>query len=92
MAIGLVVGIGLLVACELKIAREYAQTANAMDAAGIAILFATVFASFALWHLVPPTVAFGLLTLVTGVAVSMSIGATRCSSRCSASLAALRRR
>lgn len=73
MAIGLLVGVALLVACELKAARNYPQTANAMDAAGIAILFATVFASFALWHLVPPTAAFGLLALVTGVAVLLSI-------------------
>ena len=73
MAIGLLVGVALLVACELKAARNYPQTANAMDAAGIAILFATVFASFALWHLVPPTAAFGLLVLVTGVAVLLSI-------------------
>ena len=73
MAIGLLVGVALLVACELKAARDYPQTANAMDAAGIAILFATVFASFALWHLVPPSAAFGLLGLVTGVAVLLSI-------------------
>jgi hypothetical protein len=73
MAIGLMVGGLLLVVCELKAARDYPQTANAMDAAGIAILFATVFASFALWHLVPPTAAFGMLVLVTGVAVLLSI-------------------
>jgi uncharacterized membrane protein len=73
MAIGLLVGIGLLVTCELKAAREYPQTANAMDAAGIAILFATTFASFALWHLVPPTAAFAMLALVTAVAVLLSI-------------------
>lgn len=73
MAIGLLVGIALLVTCELKAARNFPQTANAMDAAGIAILFATVYASFALWHLVPPTVAFGLLVLVTGAAVLLSI-------------------
>ncbi len=73
MAVGLLVGIGLLIVCELKVARDYSQTANAMDAAGIAILFSTVFASFALWHLVPPTAAFGMLVLVTGVAVLLSI-------------------
>ncbi|HET7187562.1 MAG TPA: DUF2339 domain-containing protein, partial [Gemmatimonadaceae bacterium] len=73
MGIGLVTGVALLVTCELKAARRYAQTANAMDAAGIAILFATVFASFALWHLVPSIVAFALLVLVTAVAVLLSI-------------------
>jgi uncharacterized membrane protein len=73
MAIGLIVGALLLIVCELKAARDYPQTANAMDAAGIAILFATVFASHALWHLVPPTAAFGMLALVTAVAVLLSI-------------------
>lgn len=73
MAIGLLVGIALLVVCEMKAARDYPQTANAMDAAGLAILFATTFASFALWHLVPPAAAFGMLILVTGAAVLLSI-------------------
>ena len=73
MGIGLVLGVALLIVCELKVARRYSVTANAMDAAGIAILFATVFASYALWHLVPSLVAFGLLVLVTGVAVLLSI-------------------
>ncbi len=73
MGIGLITGVVLLVACELKAARRYPQTANAMDAAGIAILFATVFAAHALWHLVPALVGFALLVLVTGVAVLLSI-------------------
>src|SRR6185295_15357627 len=45
MAIGLVIGAALLVVCEWKAARRYAVTANALDAAGIAILFSTFFAS-----------------------------------------------
>ena len=73
MAIGLLVGIALLVVCELKVARRYAQTANAMDAAGIGLLFATVFASFALWHLIPSLAAMALLIIITGVAVLLSI-------------------
>jgi hypothetical protein len=73
LGIGLVVGVALLVVCELKVARRYSVTANAMDAAGIAILFATVFASYALWHLVPSVIAFALLVLVTAVAVLLSI-------------------
>src|SRR5262249_35111160 len=46
---------------------------NALDAAAIAILFATFFAAHALWHLIPAAVAFGLLALVTAVAVLLSI-------------------
>jgi uncharacterized membrane protein len=73
MAIGILVGVGLLVGCELKAARSYPQTANALDAAGIAILFSTFFAAHALWHLIPALGAFALLVMVTGVAVMLSI-------------------
>jgi uncharacterized membrane protein len=72
-AIGVLTGIALLVVCDLKAARRYPTTANAMDAAAIAILFSTFFAAHALWHLIPAAVAFGLLALVTTVAVLLSI-------------------
>jgi len=52
MAIGLMTGAALLVLCEWKAARRYAITANALDAAGIAILFSTFFAAHALWDLI----------------------------------------
>lgn len=73
MAIGLLVGAGLLVVCELKAARRYAVTANALDAAGIAILFSTVFAAHALWQLLGAFTAFALMVLITAVAVGLSI-------------------
>ena len=73
VAIGMLVAIALLVVCELKAARQYPATANAMDAAAIAILFATFFAAHALWNLIPALVAFALLALVTLIAVLLSI-------------------
>jgi hypothetical protein len=73
VAIGILTGIALLVVCDLKAARRYPATANAMDAAAIAILFSTFFAAHALWNLIPSSVAFGLLALVTAVAVLLSI-------------------
>jgi len=73
VAIGLMTAIALLVACELRAARRYPVTANAMDAAAIAILFATVFAAHALWKLIPATAAFGFLALITAAAVLLSI-------------------
>ena len=73
VAIGVLTGIALLVVCDLKAARRYPVTANAMDAAAIAILFSTFFAAHALWNLIPAAVAFGLLALVTAVAVLLSI-------------------
>lgn len=71
--IGVLVGVTLLVVCELKAARKYPFTANALDAAAIAILFSTFFAAHALWRLIPAGVTFGLLALVTAVAVLLSI-------------------
>ena len=71
--IGIAVGVGLLVVCERKAARNYPVTANALDAAAIAILFATFFAAHALWDLIPSLVTFGLLAAVTALAVLLSI-------------------
>jgi hypothetical protein len=73
VVIGILAGIGLLVVCELKAARKYPATANALDAAAIAVLFSTFFAAHSLWNLIPATPTFGLLTLVTAVAVALSI-------------------
>ena len=71
--IGIAVAIALLVVCELKAARRYPTLANALDAAAIAILFATFFAAHALWNLIPALVAFALLAAVTALAVLLSI-------------------
>ncbi len=73
MAIGILAGIGLLVSCEIKAARKYPVTANAMDASAIAILFSTFFAAHALWDLIGALPAFALLVLVAALAVFLSI-------------------
>ena len=72
-AIGLISGSALLVICELRIARDYKFTANAMHGAGIAILYATLFAVHALWQLLPSGVVFAGMLVVTAVAVGLSI-------------------
>jgi hypothetical protein len=71
--IGILVAVALLVVCELKGARQYPATANALDAAAIAILFSTFFAAHALWNLIPATATFALLAMVTALAVLLSI-------------------
>jgi uncharacterized membrane protein len=72
-AMGLITGAGLLFVCELRIARGYKVTANALHGAGIAILYATLFAIYARWHLAPATLVFALMIGVTAVAVWLSI-------------------
>jgi hypothetical protein len=73
MAIGLVAGIALLVICELKAARKYPITANALDGAGVAVLFATFFSAHALWQLMPVVPTFVAMALVAAAAVVLSI-------------------
>jgi uncharacterized membrane protein len=73
MVMGFAAGVGLIVLCELKAARRYPVTANALDAAGIAILFSTFFAGHALWHLIATVTAFTLMALVTALAVMLSL-------------------
>jgi hypothetical protein len=73
VGIGLLVAVALLVLCELKAAREYPATANALDGAAIAILFSTFFAAHSLWNLIPASATFVLLAIVTALAVLLSI-------------------
>lgn len=72
-AIGAVVGLGLLVGAETRRARRYAITAQALAAAGVALLFANVYAAHALWGLLPTWATFPMLVLIAAVAVTYSI-------------------
>jgi len=71
-AFGLITGTGLLIVCELRVARNYRFTANAMDGAGIAILYATLYSMHVLWDLIPAAAAFLGMLLVTAAAVYLS--------------------
>ena len=71
--IGVVVAITLLVVCDPRPRRKYVVTANAMDAAAIAILFSTFYAAHSRWHLISAPISFGLLALVTLTAVLLAI-------------------
>ena len=73
MAIGLLVGLSILIACELKAARRYAVTATALAAAGLAILFATFYAAHARWELLGLLPSFAALALVAALAVSLAV-------------------
>ncbi len=73
MAIGLAAGAGLLVLCELRAARRYAVTANALDAAGLVILFSTLFAAHARWGILGSGPAFVALAAVAALAVILAV-------------------
>ena len=70
--LGLGTGIALVVVAERWIAAKYRVTGNALDAAGIGILFATLYAMYARWALVPLVVAFIGMLLVTVAAVALA--------------------
>lgn len=72
-AIGIVAGVVCLVLGELRASRRYAWTADALDAAGIALLYVVFFAAFARWHLIGATPAFALFVMATMVAVLLAI-------------------
>jgi uncharacterized membrane protein len=72
-SVGLAAGTALIAVCEMRMARGYKLTADALDGAGIAILYATLFASHALWHLASAPVIFGAMLVVTALAVALSI-------------------
>lgn len=73
MAIGLAAGAGLLVLCELRAARRYAVTANALDAAGLVILFSTFFAAHARWGILGSGATFTALAAVAALAVLLAV-------------------
>lgn len=67
-AVGFVLGVALIVVAERWIAAKYRVTTNALDAAGIGILYA----AYARWALVPLAVAFIGMLLVTVAAVVLA--------------------
>lgn len=73
MALGLLTGLGLLAVCELKVARRYPVTANAMDGAAIAVIYATLFTAHVRWHLLGSLATGALMVLVTAVAVLLAV-------------------
>jgi hypothetical protein len=70
--LGLGIGGALVVVAERWIAAKYRITANALDAAGIGILYATLYAMHARWALVPLVIAFIGMLLVTAAAVALA--------------------
>jgi len=72
-AAGLGAGVALIAVAELWAATRYPITAKALDAAGIGILYATLYAMSARWALVPLLVSFIGMLLVTAAAVWLAV-------------------
>ena len=71
-AAGLILGATLIVLAERWIVLKYRVPAEALDAAGIGILYATCYAAYARWTLIPLWVAFAGMAMVTVAAVVLA--------------------
>lgn len=71
VAIGLGMGIALLIVSAL-LAERYGLTADAIDGAGIGILYVTCYAMHVRWNLVPLAVALVAMLLVTAGALFLA--------------------
>ena len=70
--LGLGTGVALVAVAEGWIAAKYRVSANALDGAGIGILYATLYAMHARWALAPLAAVFTGMLLVTGAAVLLA--------------------
>lgn len=72
VVLGLLIGSGLLGGGEYW-RRKYAVWAQALTGGGIAILYLSVFAAFALYALIPPLPALGFFLLATLTAAGLAL-------------------
>jgi len=73
VAIGIVFGVGAILAGERLRPRGYRVTADALAGAGVAILYAAFWAANRLYDaMIPAAAAFGLMALVTAAAGALA--------------------
>ena len=73
MAIGFVIGIGLLVGGMLLVGRKFPALGQTLCATGTVVLYANIFAASGFYHIFGPYPAFGLMVLVTAVAFLLAV-------------------
>ena len=70
--LGLMAGLALIAGGEYW-QKKYPIWAQPLTGAGIAVLYLSIFAAFALYELLPPLAAFGLFSLVTLAAAALAL-------------------
>jgi uncharacterized membrane protein len=73
VAMLIVAGVGSLLGAEFSLRRGYETQANAVSGAGIALLYAGLFAGHGLYGILPLAPTFGMMVLVTFVAGLLAI-------------------
>ena len=73
VAIGYVIGVGLLVGGLVLAGRKYSVLGQTLCATGVLVLYANIFASHAFYHFFGVIPAFALMVLVTAVAFLLAV-------------------
>ena len=73
VAMGFVTGIGLMLGGAWLQRRKLSVPSQALCASGTVILYATAFAARSLYHLIPTTAAFFVMSLVTVAAFALAV-------------------
>ncbi len=75
-AIGILSG-GILLGVAHRLRKNFAAFSSVLVGGGIAVLYFTITYAFQVYHLFPQTLAFGLLVVITGFTVLLSLSYDR---------------
>jgi uncharacterized membrane protein len=73
IVLGILFGIGLLVWGDRSFARGMRIIGQGLTGAGLAVLYVSLFGAFSLYHLLPQTVAFAAMVLVTAGGMALAV-------------------
>ena len=73
IAIGLLVGIGLVLWSERFRRRNYAVFSYSLKAVGIGTIYLSLWGAFQIYHLIPAAVAFVAMAVVTAATIAMAL-------------------
>ena len=73
IAIGLLVGIGLVLWSERFRDKGYAAFSYSLKAVGIGTLYLSLWGAFQIYHLIPAAVAFVAMAIVTSATIALAL-------------------
>ncbi len=73
IAIGLLVGIGLVLWSERFRARGYSAFSYSLKAVGIGTLYLSLWGAFQIYHLIPAAAAFAAMAIVTAATIALAL-------------------
>jgi uncharacterized membrane protein len=73
IAIGLLLGMGLMIWSERFRSRGYAAFSYSLKAVGIGTLYLSLWGAFQIYHLIPAAAAFLAMAIVTGATIALAL-------------------